>query len=321
MILTASCCLNNVARFATAITAWVLFSIAPGVTAEPSVKDTWTGSLADGSTLSRDRLDALLVEHERWLATDGAEGTRADLTGANLERVELRGRNLRQAILIGAKLGGADLSSASLDEADLSGADFGWVPHAKLAKASLQNANCSATDFSTAEITEADLRGALLRAATFFGANGNEAQFQAADLTGAKIRESEFRGAHFEGANLTNADVVGTDLSGALFKDTNLTNVRFHRSTFRNVLFEPQPGAIPNIPYFASVQELERLGYRESPHALFELREAFRAAFRNSQADPTHSAAKNPVRIKISHGQIGPVEPNPAVSAITATNA
>ena len=39
-----------------------------------------------------------------------------------------------------------------------------------------------------------------------------------------------------------------------------------------------------------------------------------------AQADPTHSATKNPVRAKISSGPLGPVEPNPAASAITATN-
>ena len=46
-----------------------------------------------------------------------------------------------------------------------------------------------------------------------------------------------------------------------------------------------------------------------------------RAAFRNSRDDMSHRAAKNPFRIKMSNGQIGPVEPNPAISAIAATNA
>src|SRR5687768_9335779 len=46
-----------------------------------------------------------------------------------------------------------------------------------------------------------------------------------------------------------------------------------------------------------------------------------RAAFRNSQADMSQSAAKNPVRNKMSHGQLDPVEPDPAIRAITATNA
>jgi hypothetical protein len=32
----------------------------------------------------------------------------------------------------------------------------------------------------------------------------------------------------------------------------------------------------------------------------------------------SHSAAKNPVNIKISRGQIGAVEPNPAISATNA---
>jgi hypothetical protein len=50
-------------------------------------------------------------------------------------------------------------------------------------------------------------------------------------------------------------------------------------------------------------------------------RESSRAAFRNSQADPSHSATKNPVRNTIASGQLAPVEPNPAIRAITPTNA
>ena len=46
-----------------------------------------------------------------------------------------------------------------------------------------------------------------------------------------------------------------------------------------------------------------------------------RAAFRNSQADMSHSAAKNPVRTTTAPGQFAPAEPNPAIRAITPTNA
>ncbi len=46
-----------------------------------------------------------------------------------------------------------------------------------------------------------------------------------------------------------------------------------------------------------------------------------RAAVQNSQADMSHSAAKNPVRNTITPGQFAPVEPYPAIRAITPTNA
>ena len=45
-----------------------------------------------------------------------------------------------------------------------------------------------------------------------------------------------------------------------------------------------------------------------------------RAAYRNNNADPINSATKNPLRAKISSGGL-PVEPNPKISTITATNA
>jgi hypothetical protein len=45
-----------------------------------------------------------------------------------------------------------------------------------------------------------------------------------------------------------------------------------------------------------------------------------RAAFLNSKADISHSAAKNPVRNTITSGQFAPAEPNPPNRAIMPTN-
>ena len=79
--------------------------------------------------MTKEKLDEILRQHRLWLSSNGAEGTKADLSGANLSWANLTGANLRGADLSGANLRGADLSEASLSganlfEADLSGADL-----------------------------------------------------------------------------------------------------------------------------------------------------------------------------------------------------
>jgi hypothetical protein len=75
--------------------------------------------------MENEKLQKILVEHKKWLESDGKEGKKADLRGA-----DLRGADLRVADLRGADLRGADLRVADLREADLSGAniDFSCWP-------------------------------------------------------------------------------------------------------------------------------------------------------------------------------------------------
>ena len=74
-------------------------------------------------------LDKILDEHKKWLQSNGEEGQKAnlcgaDLRGANLREANLRGADLREADLREADLYGADLRGANLCEADLRGANL-----------------------------------------------------------------------------------------------------------------------------------------------------------------------------------------------------
>jgi len=90
-----------------------------------------------------EELKAVLEEHKKWLESeDGAEGSCADLRGANLSDADLSDADLR----------GADLSDANLSFANLRGAD--------LRCANLRCANLSDADLSDADLRGADLRGA-----------------------------------------------------------------------------------------------------------------------------------------------------------------
>ena len=69
-------------------------------------------------------LNLILDQHRLWIQSNGAEGQRASLYGANLTGANLMNANLIGANLAGAKLWSANLWSANLTGANLTGADL-----------------------------------------------------------------------------------------------------------------------------------------------------------------------------------------------------
>ena len=76
--------------------------------------------------MNKEKLDKILDNHKLWLRTNGKQGEKANLRGADLSEADLRGADLSGADLSGADLRGADLSEADLRGADLSGADLDY---------------------------------------------------------------------------------------------------------------------------------------------------------------------------------------------------
>jgi hypothetical protein len=70
-------------------------------------------------TITPEQLKHILAQHKLWCETDGREGERANLCGANLYRANLYGANLRKANLCGANLSGANLRRAKLPDFQL----------------------------------------------------------------------------------------------------------------------------------------------------------------------------------------------------------
>ena len=97
--------------------------------------------------------------HKLWRDTNGAEGTRLNLSGAYLSRANLSRADLSGAYLSRANLCGADLSGAYLSGANLSGA---YLSGAYLSGANLSGADLSGANLSGADLSGADLSGAKL---------------------------------------------------------------------------------------------------------------------------------------------------------------
>ena len=109
--------------------------------------------------LSDDQLSQIR-EHQKWLESEGKEGTQADFQQTNLQR-----RNLYRVELRRANLRGADLRFADLRQASLPGAD---LKHARLYDCKLRGADLRDADLAhvtglvSDQLGGADLSGAIL---------------------------------------------------------------------------------------------------------------------------------------------------------------
>lgn len=182
--------------------------------------------------ISPEQLKDILEDHVAWLRSEGKEGTKADLSRANLPHANLSYANLEQADLKEANLrhinfNDADLYGASLERAKI---NDGKLQNVSLARANLQGAelidanllgsklggaNCQWANFSKANLQKANLAGADLPQA-----NLKEANLQHADLTGTGLRHAELPKANLQNAKLGKADLRDTNLQNANLKET-----------------------------------------------------------------------------------------------------
>jgi hypothetical protein len=179
---------------------------------------------------------------------DGSKPTSEALTEilASLkkgQRPNLCGANLYNVILPRQYLSGINFQGAALDRAFLPGAYLYGANFEKafLVAANLQGANLNEANLKRASLGEAMLQGAFL----------HDANLEEADLIAAKLEQ---------------ASLIGTSLKGADLQGANLAAV----------IFEPLPGSLPSIPSLVLAKNLRERTFDTSPHALVELREAFK---------------------------------------------
>ena len=133
--------------------------------------------------ITREELDAILKNHERWFATDGQEGERADLSYTDLRGFNLTKVNLAFADLSGTNLSRVNLLCAVLHCSDLRAAN---LSHVNVSCANLKYANLRYANLEGAKLSGADLEGANLRGANLSYADLTHANLQNATLTDVK---------------------------------------------------------------------------------------------------------------------------------------
>jgi len=176
------------------------------------------------SLLKQEEFEQILIQHTRWLETNGEEGQRADLSARDLREVNLAQTHSefesikRDINLSNADLSGADVSGTTLDGANLRGADFSRAMgiRTSLFAADLSGANLTGCKFAEANFSQVSLSQAIFEEADLKNAN-----LFHANLTGARLAKASFRE-----ANLSEADLAQADLRDACLQDAKLPNIR-----------------------------------------------------------------------------------------------
>ena len=200
------------------------------------------------SGITADQLREILELHNRWLATSGRDGAKANLSQQDFTRADLK-QVLEQSVRENMPLAQIDFSGSILSDLDLSNANLNQVQmeRASLHRANLEGAtltdaalnhsdfseiNGSAADFTNIWGIGLNLSGAKLGAAQFcnaklIAANLYSASLAWANLAGANLEKSDFGGAQLYWANLANCKFDKVNLHGAQMYWANVTNSDF----------------------------------------------------------------------------------------------
>ena len=181
---------------------------------------------APGVKLTRADLTNAFLDHAQL---DHADLAGANLVGADLAHVWLFDTDLTGAIFFSEVLneafGPADLTRALLDRANLTNANLtgAILTRAGLFQAHLDNAKLTGAKLTRADLTYAHAINADLSGADLTRAILNNADLTGADLTGANLTSAHAINADLTGANLTRADLTGAKLNGAKLNGADLT--------------------------------------------------------------------------------------------------
>jgi hypothetical protein len=258
------------------VTVLIGILFGPVLSAIGQKRPEWSGKLKDGTKITQDELNRVLQEHQAWIdiiwiETDKKEGHRAQFQGADLIGADLNGVDLREANLINADLNGTKIQGLKFEKANLldTKIDDSFSKHQKWQLVcELVNEKASGRDLSGVDLHEAYLRGANLSDTDLSKADLRSADWNGADLSGADLGKADMGEADLIGANLRRADLSDADMTNAIPIGADLDSA----------IFELKAGSLPNIAAISSAKNLSKLKYVDSPHALVELREAFKSA-------------------------------------------
>lgn len=160
--------------------------------------------------ISEEEFARILEEHRRWMETEGVEGSRANLSDADLNHLDFRGVQLQGAIIRNSNLSRAALSDVILSYGTLCFSNFNDTD---MGYADLNYADCHGSTFVDADLRSTGLCNSHL--------NGADLSF--ADLYMARLGGADLRGADFEAASLIDADLSGAEISGVKLYKANIS--------------------------------------------------------------------------------------------------
>lgn len=163
-------------------------------------------------------LAVLILKHERWVETQGREGSQLDLSGFDLRHApplagtELAAVKASDSVFYGLNLAGIGFAAAQLDRADLRSCN--------LRGADLRGASLKGARLTNSDMRDCRLGALLVNEGQRIVSRLDRAILRNVDLRGADLAQAVLRGADLSNANLMSAELDGTDLEGTQLAGT-----------------------------------------------------------------------------------------------------
>jgi len=256
------------------------------------------GAILDGVRRSskrsgiRAKFAEVLAEHQRWIDSNGREGRRAELEGADLRGMRLgaaanlRRADLRRAHLEGANLAGADLSGAQANGAHFEGAILEDLVADQHELNCFEGASFHGAVLSGARLQSPDLTGAIL-----LGAALPSARLENAELTGADLRGVDLTGAISAGASLRYARLGGARLTAADLGVASLKRADCERASFvetRLIRADLSQANLFSARLYSALLEGALLKGTDLRHARLDLANVWLADFEGAKLEASH---------------------------------
>jgi hypothetical protein len=188
--------------------------------------------------ISKEELDRILDNHEKWLASGGEKGERAELRGYNFKNADFFGRDLRKIYIESSdlrkiKFTGINLKESAFIDVNLKEANF-W--DCDLTGSSLQLSDLSNTIMWGAKVKNAYLKEVNLKSSKLNNIEG---------LSTAQIQHSNFTGATgLFGNEFSRNDLTGVKLPDEIKDFKSLEIVKETSQNARKIFFAMLLGCV-----------------------------------------------------------------------------
>ncbi len=188
-------------------------------------------AMLDGTRF--DNVDAEGVGIEECLCVgarfDGAVLVEAEMARSNFDEASFVGANLTDARLDGSSLRRANMDGIVADKLRASdGADLSeaLLRYARLRGATFARSLCIGTKFTESDLSRASFAEARLEGAELLAVRARAASFTQANMAAASLAGADLLGARFEGADLRLADLSVANAYQAEFWQANVADIR-----------------------------------------------------------------------------------------------
>ncbi len=162
--------------------------------------------------MDRDAFLEAVAAHERWVDSEGREGSRLDLDLVSVPDTDLSGRVLSAARLRRCRFAKAKWRKVGLEMADLSYCD---LEGADLSKADLRGTTLRRAHLAAAKLAQANGKPLMLAGGKAWPTNLDGADLSFADLRGADFGTAIVLNAKLDGAKLDGSGIAMPDTAAA----------------------------------------------------------------------------------------------------------